>query len=552
MTDAAADIDIDTDTDINTDSSTDGTTDTDSTAPDTPGTSDASADPGPPATLEAPTDPGPPVTVNAPANASPPTPERLDRPGHPDRPEHPDRLDPAVLRLGAVIVTGSITAMLDMTMVTVALADLTRSFGTSVATVQWVTTAYLLAIAAVIPVTGRLAERFGTRTMWMFALCAFLSGSVLCGAAWSVASLIVFRAVQGVGGGMIVPLSMMILTRAARPGQRGRVMGIVAVPGQVAPIVGPMVGGLLIDVAGWRWIFCVNVPIVLAALLLARNGVPADTPRRKEERGWLDPVGLALLSPAIAMLVYGLATPAARYPLLIVGAALLAAFIVHSLRAPGRGVAPLLDVRLFAHRPLAAASALNFLSRLSIFGVMILMPLYYQQVRGHSALTAGLLLAPQSVGTMVALPKVGKLTDRIGARPVVLAGIAVTALGTLAFTQVGARTSGLVLGACLLVWGMGVAAVVVPVSAAAYDGLPPTAIPGATSAITTVQTVGASVGAAVLAAILQSRVAHHAGAPARAFADTFWWVSAVTVLTLVPALLLPLRRRDAAQAGSGT
>lgn len=207
-----------------------------------------------------------------------------------------------------------------------------------------------------------------------------------------------------------------------------------------------------------------------------------------------------------------------------------------------RRVAPLLDLRLFAHRPFAAASTLNFLSRLSVFGVMILMPLYFQQVRGHGALTAGLLLAPQSLGTMLALPVSGRLTDRIGARPVVLAYIAVTTLGTLAFTQVGPHTGGFLLGAVLLVWGMGVAAVAVPVSAAAYEGLAPAQIPGATSAITTVQTVGASVGAAVLTAILQHHLAHHRDAPSAAFAAAFWWVLAFTALTLLPALLLPLRR----------
>jgi len=449
------------------------------------------------------------------------------------------RLDPAVLRLGAIVVAGAVTALLDMTMVAVALAGLTRAFHTSVATIQWVSTAYLLAIAMVIPVTGRLAERFGTRAMWLFALSAFLVGSALCGLAWSAGSLIAFRALQGVGGGMIVPLSMMILAQAADPGQRGRVMALVAVPGQVAPIMGPLIGGVIVDSGSWRWIFYVNVPICLLALALAWRGIPRSAPRTREGR-WLDVTGLVLLAPALALTVYGLSAHRDRLPLLAAGAALLAVFTAHVLRS--RATAPLLNLRLFAHRPFAAAATLNFLSRLSIFGVMILMPLYYQQVRGHGALTAGLLLAPQSLGTMLALPYVGRLTDRIGARPVVLTGIGVTMLGALVFTQVDARTDGLVLGAALLVWGMGVAAVAVPVSAAAYDGLAPADIPGATSAITTVQTVGASVGAAVLAAILQGRLAR--AAPAAAFAGTFWWVLAFTALTFVPAMLLPLRRAE--------
>jgi MFS family permease len=200
----------------------------------------------------------------------------------------------------------------------------------------------------------------------------------------------------------------------------------------------------------------------------------------------------------------------------------------------------IVDLRLFSHRPLAAASALNVMSRLSIFGALILIPLYYQQVRGHDALTAGLLLAPQSLGTLLALPYVGTLTDRIGARPVVLTGIAVTTFGALAYTQVSSHTNDLVLAASLLVWGIGIAAVAVPVSAAAYQGLPATKIPSATSVITMVQTIGASIGAAVLAAILQNRTAHRPGALAAAFADTFWWVLGFSTLAVIPALLLPM------------
>jgi EmrB/QacA subfamily drug resistance transporter len=444
------------------------------------------------------------------------------------------RLDRDVLKLTAIVVTGTITALLDMTMVTVALAGISDAFEAPVTAVQWVNTAYLLSIAMVIPLTGRLAERFGTRTMWLSALTVFLVGSALCGAAWSVGSLIAFRVAQGIGGGMIVPLSIMILIRAAGPERRGRVMALAAVPTQFAPIVGPLLGGLVVDSVSWRWIFYLNVPVCLLALALSYRGL-ADDGQREARR--LDLPGLALLSPAIALLVFGLARGGAPLPL-AVGAVLLVAYVLYALRTSD---APLVDPRLFAHRALAAASALNFLSRLSIFGALILIPLYHQQVRGHSALTAGLLLAPQSIGTLIALPYVGRLTDRVGARPVVLAGIAVTTLGAVAYTQVTTHTPDLVLAASLLVWGIGVAAVAVPVAAAAYQGLPQASIPGATAAITMVQTIGASVGAAVLAAILQARTAHHGGALAAAFADTFWWVLGFAALALIPALFLPMR-----------
>jgi EmrB/QacA subfamily drug resistance transporter len=446
-------------------------------------------------------------------------------------------LDKTILKLSAVIVTGTITAMLDMTMVNVALAGLTRAFHAPITTVQWVNTAYLLSIAMVIPVTGRLAERFGARTMWLFALSVFMTGSVLCGTAWSVGSLIMFRAAQGIGGGMIVPLGIMMLAQAAGPERRGRVMAIAAVPTQLAPIVGPLLGGLVVDTAGWRWIFLLNLPVGLLAMLLSIRGIPAGG-RREDRR--IDLPGLALLSPAIALLVLGLS--GTNVLASAAGAILLIAFIAYALR---RSDAPLIDVRLLKHRALAAASALNFMSRLSIFGASMLIPLYYQQVRGQDALAAGLLMAPQSLGTMLALPYVGKLTDRIGARPVVLTGIALTTVSAVVYTQVTAHTQAVLLAAAMLVWGMGVAAVAVPVSAAAYQGLPPAEIPNATSAITTIQTIGAAVGAAVLSAILQGRAAHHPGASA--FAGTFWWVLGFTAVALIPALLLPLRAAEEAR-----
>ncbi|MER7279250.1 DHA2 family efflux MFS transporter permease subunit [Dactylosporangium sp. NPDC000244] len=467
-----------------------------------------------------------------------------------------------VLKLSAVVVAGTITAMLDMTMVAVALAGLSRAFDVPVATVQWVNTAYLLTIAMVIPLTGRLAERYGTRVMWLWALAVFIAGSALCGTAWNAGSLIAFRALQGVGGGMIVPLGLMILATAAGESRRGRVMAVAAVPAQLAPIAGPLLGGLIVDGAGWRWIFFLNVPVGLVALLLSYRTIPAAPPAAAGVQGVkrrLDLPGVALLCPGLALVVYALsrtgdaASPVAWWPPLAIGAALLVAFALHARRAAMRtaAAAPLLDLRLFRHRPLAAATTLNFISRLSIFGALMLIPLYHQQVAGHSALEAGLLLAPQSLGTMLALPQVGRLTDRLGARPVVLAGIAVSTAGALVYTRLAADPGPLLLAVALLVWGAGIAAVAVPVSAAAYQGLEPSAIPAATSAITMVQTVGASVGAAVLAAILQHLLARHPGAPAAAYAGTFWWVLAFTALTVVPALLLPLRPPSAARAELG-
>src|SRR5215218_5523843 len=215
-----------------------------------------------------------------------------------------DKLDRGVLLIASVVVLGAIMSILDVTVVNVAINTLAREFDTTLPTIQWVATGYTLALATVIPLTGWAADRFGTKRLYLTSITLFVLGSVLSGLAWSAGSLIFFRVLQGFGGGMLMPLGMTILTRAAGPQRVGRVMAVIGVPMLLGPIFGPILGGWLVDDFSSRWIFFINVPIAAGALLLATRVLPRDLPQPGHRLDWL---GLALLSPGLAALIYGLA-----------------------------------------------------------------------------------------------------------------------------------------------------------------------------------------------------------------------------------------------------
>jgi len=465
------------------------------------------------------------------------------------------RLDPAIVKLIVVLLTGAIPALLDTAIVNVAISAIGRDLHATVSSIQWVITGYLLSFAMVIPLSGWALARFGGRAVWLASLSLFLAGSVASGAAWNVGSLIAFRVAQGLGGGMLTPLLTTLLVQAAGAKQMGRLMSTVSLPVVVVPIFGPVVSGLIISNVSWRWCFYVNVPICLVGLVLAWRGLPSK--RAAGSVPHLDIPGLLLLPPALVALLYGLAEVSTsggfRSASVIIplsaGAVLLAGYTVYALASRG---AHLVDLRLFRARAFTGASSLMFLAGLSIYGGMLLLPLYFQQARHDSALTAGLLMVPQGVGSLLPRVATGKLVDRIGPRLVVLAGMLVAALGTVPFALAGLHTNVVVLGAALVVRGAGMGAATIAVMAGAFQGLPREDVPHASSATRILQFVGGSFGAAVLVALILDRqvAAHAAAGPAGlavAFDNTFWWCVGFTALGVLPALLLRGRAPAAAQ-----
>ena len=427
-----------------------------------------------------------------------------------------DGLSREILVLAGVVILGTIMTVLDLTVVNVAIPTLASDLGASIPAIQWVMTGYMLAFATVIPLTGWAAERFGARRAWIFALLVFLAGSVLAGAAWSIGSLIAFRVLQGLGAGMILPIGQTILAQAAGPQRMGRVMSVIGVPMLLAPVFGPVIGGAIISAASWRWIFLINLPIGAAALLAAARLLPAGAGSGARGGLRLDVRGLLLLSPGIAVFLYGMSeagghggfgSPRTSVPVLA-GLALIGLFFWH---AAARGGHALIDVSLLRRRGFGAAAAVNLLLMVALFGSLILIPLYYQQVRHEGAVAIGLLLAPQGLGAALALPLAGRLTDKFGARGVASAGMVLAALGMLAYTQVGPGTSYLYLSAALLVVGAGVGATVVPSMAAAFQALSRAETPRATSALNVIQRLGGAVGTALFAIVLSRQAGTGAG-----------------------------------------
>ncbi len=461
-----------------------------------------------------------------------------------------DRLDPALVRLIWILVLGGIAPVLDTTIVNVALATVGRDLPASVAVTQWTITGYLLAMAMAMPITGWATQRLGAKRLWIASLMVFVAGSALSGAAWNIDILIVFRVVQGAAAGIMTPLLITILVQAAGPGRLGRMMAIASLPVVVVPTLGPVVGGLIVTSLSWRWIFYVNVPICAAAIVLAWRAMRTIVPTG--ERHPFDLVGLLTLSPGLALLFYGLAqvsgpagfANAAVVVPIVVGAAFLAAFSVHATR---RHDGPLVNVRVLRIPSFAAAAGVFLLAGLSLYGPLLLLGLYYQDIQGKSALITGLLLAPQGIGSLLPRTLAGKLTDRVGPRLVVIPGLALTVVGTLAFGLAGPAPSDWLLSASLVVRGAGLGAVTIAVMAGAFQGVPHREVPDASTMMRIVQQVGGSFGAAVLAVILASQLASHtvltAASRVAAFDTSFWWAIGLTVLALVPALLLPSRGR---------
>jgi EmrB/QacA subfamily drug resistance transporter len=447
---------------------------------------------------------------------------------------HLKSADREVFRTAIALIVGALAVVFDTTITSIALPTLVRDLHSSVSEIQWVSTGYLLSLSVVIPVVAWAQSRVGGKRLWMIALTVFLIGSILCSLAWSAPSLIAFRVVQGVGGGLMLPLLSTLVMQAARGRNLGRTMAMISLPAVLGPILGPVAGGVILHSLDWRWLFWVNVPFCVAGIVLALRLLPGDPPTARVR---LDLPGLALIAPGTVGLLYGLSNVVhpggfGRGDVLVplIGGIVLTALFAG--RAARTKSGALVDVRLLRYRPVASSSAMLFLSGASLYGAMLLLPLYFQQSRGASVLTAGLLLVPQGVGSLLSRGLTGRLMDSVGARALVAAGFVLVGLATVPFALAGPHTDVGWLLAALLVRGFGLSVVTVPVMAVAFVGLQRSEVPHASILTRIAQQVGGSFGTAVLVVIL---------AATHSFGQAFWWAVGFTAVAVALSFLLPGR-----------
>jgi EmrB/QacA subfamily drug resistance transporter len=446
-----------------------------------------------------------------------------------------------------VMVFGLFMELLDMTITNVALPVLANTFDASTTGIEWIVTGYLLSLAVFIPVSGWVGDRYGTKRTFIFALITFTSASLLCAFAWNIESLIAFRVLQGIGGGMLTPVGTAMLFRAFPVNERARVAALITIPTIVAPASGPILGGYLVEYHSWHAIFLINIPIGVIALVFSALYLQEH---REPDAGRLDIPGFVFGATGLASLGYALSQAGDRgFGNLVVGGfgfgglALMAIFVASELRAPR----PMIDIRLFRYRLFTSGNLVMFFSGAAFGGLLFLLPLMLQSEMGMSPLESGLTTFPSAIGVMLTATLAGKLYNSIGPRRLMIAGMAISALITLSFLEIDAGTSAWTIRTLLLIRGAAFGLALVPLQAATFAEVTGAETGQASAAFSVIRQVSSSVGVALVATVLTARLGVHdavMGSPAtvsgafQAFHDTFVVATIITGMAIGAAFLV--------------
>ncbi|WP_181772373.1 DHA2 family efflux MFS transporter permease subunit [Amycolatopsis pittospori] len=417
-----------------------------------------------------------------------------------------NRLTGQELRIASVIALGGLMAVLDTTIVAVALPQFMTTFSAPLTTIQWIATAYALGMVAAMPLAATLAQRWGARRVYLAALLVFAVASAGAGAAGDLGWLIAARAVQGLAGGLINPLGMTIGFGAVAPERRGRMTTITGLPLLIGPILGPVLGGVLLDSASWRMLFFITVPPALLAIVGVLRWVPAGP--LSTERIPIDFVGGLLLVPGVVAVAYGLSEESTgatiRTSIVLVGLALITAFV----RRSWRHHAPLLNVRLLRDRTFGRNAVILVLYAAPYFGSMLLMPTYVQVIRGDSALISALLGVPAAIGMGVSIQIAARVLERFGPRIVVGTGLSLaivaTGLTTLVLTP---ETPYLLLAILGVVQGAGTGAIMMPTIVSAGRNLHGSDLASGSAILPLTSTIATAVGTTAVSAVFTALTA---------------------------------------------
>lgn len=409
------------------------------------------------------------------------------------------------------VVFGTFMFVLDATAVNVAVPTFQKVFGVagqkaSIDQVDGILTAYILALGIITPLAGYLSERFGIKRVYLTALAMFTLGSLLCSFAPSLAWLVIFRALQGLGGGMLGPLGISLLFSAFPERERGLAFGVYGIPLVVAPASGPVLGGYFVQYWSWQYIFWINIPIGILGVILGSLWL-------KEQRGGravtLDIPGVILSTISFGTLLYAIQRGSSAgwgspliVSLLVVGVATLAALFIVELRTED----PLLDLRLFTKRSYAFASIVGWVSSVALFGAEFLLPIYLQTLRGQTPLQAGLLVLPLAIASGIVTPLAGALYNRIGGRWLIAAGSILLAINTWELAHIELNTPFIELMGIVAIRGVALGLVLQTTLTTALSGLLPRQLPRASSLLTALRTVVQSFGVAMLGTIVTNQL----------------------------------------------
>ena len=414
-----------------------------------------------------------------------------------------------------VVIFGAFMSILDQTIVNIAIPRLQNAFGADLNSVQWVLTAYILTQGVVTPTTAFFADRLGTKRFYILALAIFTAGSALCGLAWSLPVLIIFRVLQGVGGAALFPLAITLLYREFPPQQRGLASGLLGIAALLAPAVGPTLGGYFVTYVNWQLIFFINVPIGLVGILLA---VMLLREVQAETRTPFDVRGFVLAATGLAAVLYALSDASTDgwgsgkvLGLLLGGLIILGLFVFVELDQASREKQPLLDLRLFVNGPFLSSNVTNVLITFAFFGGLFLFPVYLQNLRGLNAFSAGLLLLPQAFASIVAALVGGRVVDRFGARVVIIPGLVLLAFATWQLTSLTLSTPYGWLQILFVIRGLALGLLIQPLSVSALSDLHPRQFAQASTLYTVLRFVSTSLGIAVLATLVQTQAKIHYG-----------------------------------------